>query len=466
MDPRSLHEDDWDYVRTLLPTDLEDSARLTQALRRCRNVPDAAALIRMALAYALTDLSLKDVAAWASSLNLAEITGPGLFYRLRQAEGWLERILGQILAEQVPLETSGLPIRVVDATVINGPGGRVAVEWRAHVLISAVTGTIRSVQFTGDEGGEKLSRYVVQEGEVILGDRAYGTARGLHAVSQQGAKVVVRFNPASLRTCDLKRRRIHLEEREEKVPSVGAVEFPILISIPPPPTKSHKTWDSAKAIAWIPARAVAARTRSGEVIWILSTLPNAVPALAVMGQARSSSQRLPRPIARSSDPARKKTSRRSSSSIWPASLVTWKGSWTMAACSRPRVLSTAFQYARCMSIATRVMAAFCSRERLWSQRLSVFSSRPLPIQRGSPVSRLLTMVTNLWSSAWRRPSHFSSTPTCRRGTAGRVASQRAMACSSARRTVSQLRPCKAATCITGIDAASTASHCWRRRDWR
>src|ERR1017187_2642813 len=63
MDPRSLHEDDWDYVRTLLPTDLEDSARLTQALRRCRNVPDAAALIRMALAYALTDLSLKDVAA-------------------------------------------------------------------------------------------------------------------------------------------------------------------------------------------------------------------------------------------------------------------------------------------------------------------------------------------------------------------------------------------------------------------
>src|ERR1039458_7393252 len=85
MDPRSLHEDDWDYVRTLLPTDLEDSARLTQALRRCRNVPDAAALIRMALAYALTDLSLKDVAAWASSLNLEEITGPGLFYRDRKS---------------------------------------------------------------------------------------------------------------------------------------------------------------------------------------------------------------------------------------------------------------------------------------------------------------------------------------------------------------------------------------------
>src|ERR1017187_8492154 len=35
MDPRSLHEDDWDYVRTLLPTDLEDrkSTRLNSSHR-------------------------------------------------------------------------------------------------------------------------------------------------------------------------------------------------------------------------------------------------------------------------------------------------------------------------------------------------------------------------------------------------------------------------------------------------
>lgn len=286
MDQFSLHDDDWEYVRTLLPVDLEDSARVSSALVRCRNVPNAAALIRLALAYALTDLSLKDVAAWASSLNLAELTGPGLFYRLREAEGWLERVLGQTLAAQVPLETSGLPIRVVDATVINGPGWRERVEWRAHVLVSAVTGTIRTVQLTGHEGGEKLARYEVHEGEVLLGDRAYATARGLHWVSQQGAQVVVRFNPANVRTCDLKRRRIYLQQAEDKVPAVGAVEFRILVPIPPPPRRSHKTWDLAKAIAWIPARAVAARTRGGQVIWILTTLPPAVPPMAVMGLYR------------------------------------------------------------------------------------------------------------------------------------------------------------------------------------
>jgi hypothetical protein len=181
---------------------------------------------------------------------------------------------GADLGRAVPQENCGLPIRIVDATVINGPGAAVAVQWRAHVLVSAVSGRIRSVQLTGDEGGEKLSRYPIQEGELILGDRAYGTARGLYAIHQQRARVIVRFTPATLRTCDSKRRRIDLREYEDQVPALGAAEFPVLIPVPPPPTRSHKPWLLAKAIAWIPARVVAARTRSGEVIWLLTNLPH------------------------------------------------------------------------------------------------------------------------------------------------------------------------------------------------
>ena len=103
-------------------------------------------------------------------------------------------------------------MRVVDATVINGPGAK-AVQWRAHVLINPSTGTFRSVELTDDSGGEKLARHPVKKGELILGDRAYGTANGAHAVLQAGAHVVVRFNPSSLRTCTENRERIYLEEK-------------------------------------------------------------------------------------------------------------------------------------------------------------------------------------------------------------------------------------------------------------
>ena len=282
----SLHEEQWEYVRTLLPADLEDTARRTRALVRCRNVPDASALMRMALAYAVSDLSLKDVAAWASAMDLAQITGPGLFYRLREAETWLERVLAQVLGEQLPQGVGGWPLRVVDATVINGPGKK-AVQWRAHVLVDPSTGGFRSVALTDDSGGEKLARYPVEKGELVLGDRAYGTARGVYAVRQAEAHVVVRFNPVTLRTCDEQRRRIFLQDREAEVPVTGAVEFSIVLPVPPERTKSHKTWASSNAIAWIPVRAVASRTRNGEVIWILTTLTTAqLPALAVLGLYR------------------------------------------------------------------------------------------------------------------------------------------------------------------------------------
>jgi hypothetical protein len=167
--------------------------------------------------------------------------------------------------------------------VINGPGQK-AVQWRAHVSIDPASGKIRAVELTDDSGGEKLGRHHFTEGQVVLGDRAYGTARGLHAVLQQGAHAVVRFNPTTLRTCDERRRRIYLAEKEPEVPKTGVVEFKIKIPIPPPKTRSHKTWDLAKAIAWIPARAIAARTRTGEVTWVVTTLPaRQMPAVGILG---------------------------------------------------------------------------------------------------------------------------------------------------------------------------------------
>jgi hypothetical protein len=275
METLPLHEEqEWAYVRTLLPPDLEESARESLALVRCRNVPDASALMRMALAYAVSDLSLKDVAVWATGLGLAQITGPGLFYRLREAQAWLERVLAQTLQNQVGVGVeSRMRLRVVDATVIDGPGAT-GTEWRAHVLIDPGTGGFRTVELTDASGGEGYSRYRVSAGEVILGDRAYATARGLWAVQSAGAHVVARMNPQTIRVCDAERNRISLYGKEEEVPRTGGVEFDILVPVPPErSTKSHKSWPLARAMAWVPARAIAARTRLGEVVWLLTTLP-------------------------------------------------------------------------------------------------------------------------------------------------------------------------------------------------
>lgn len=275
MNQQELHDEAWPYVATLLPADLEESARANQALVRCRNVPNATALMRLALAYAVSDLSLKDVAAWAHAMEVAKITGPGLFYRLREAEDWLQRVLAATLQVEVVASPVGLAgrIRIVDATVITGPGSK-GTDWRAHVLVDPATGSLRSVEVTDSHGGESYSRWSPEPGEVLLGDQGYARARGIAAARKAAAHVVVRLTPQAIRICAPDRQVLHVPALAGMVPQVGPREWPILVPIPP--QVSGHGWRLSKAQDWIPARLVGARTRTGEVIWLLTTLPEEV----------------------------------------------------------------------------------------------------------------------------------------------------------------------------------------------
>ena len=276
-------EEDWPYLLAFLPEDLEESARREEALVRCRNVPNAEVLLRMALAYAVSDLSLKDVAAWAGGLGVATITGPGLFYRLRQAEGWLKHVLARVLDREALDRPAGWRLRVVDAMVINGPGAT-GTHWRAHVTVDPTTGGFQSVEITDAGGGEGCGRHSFRAGDVVLGDRACATARGIHAVRQNEAHVVVRLNPRTIRLYEPRRKRIDLGAHEPRVPRVGLYEMQVAVPVPPEKTtKSHKPWKTEKALAWLEARVVGARTRTGEVIWLLTTLPSEqLPAAEVL----------------------------------------------------------------------------------------------------------------------------------------------------------------------------------------
>jgi hypothetical protein len=272
MELLPIHDDpEWPYVLTLLPADLEERALVTRALVRRREIPNAASLLRLALAYAVSDLSLKDVAAWARAMAVARISGPGLFYRLRAAEGWLAELLARVLDDGIGERRRGLELRIVDATVIDGPGAE-GTEWRAHVQIDAASGRLRAVELTNEHGGERFDRQRFVGGEVVLGDRGYATARGIAWVSAAGADVVVRFNPQTLRLCDLQRRRIDLQTETEKIPAVGGYEWEVMLPVPPDKrSRSHKPWPLHQAKAWIVLRVVAARTRTGPIIWVLTT---------------------------------------------------------------------------------------------------------------------------------------------------------------------------------------------------
>ena len=78
------------------------SARAAKAFRRARGVPDAAALLRLVLAYCLRHGGLRSTASWASAVGLADISNVALLNRLRGCGDWLAALVGFLLAAAAP----------------------------------------------------------------------------------------------------------------------------------------------------------------------------------------------------------------------------------------------------------------------------------------------------------------------------------------------------------------------------
>src|SRR3989304_4137812 len=74
MDERSLVEEEWRYVVSLLPRNFEERAFAKLAIRRRRNIATAEELLRLVLAYSVCDFSLRQLAAWAKVSGLAELS--------------------------------------------------------------------------------------------------------------------------------------------------------------------------------------------------------------------------------------------------------------------------------------------------------------------------------------------------------------------------------------------------------
>lgn len=109
---------------------LAASARHHKAFIRARGVPDPGTLLRLALMYGPGGQSLRVAAALAEAEGLAELSDVALQNRLKNAADWLEALcqdyLREVASELAP-EQTGDVLRLIDASVFAGPGGK---TWR------------------------------------------------------------------------------------------------------------------------------------------------------------------------------------------------------------------------------------------------------------------------------------------------------------------------------------------------
>src|SRR6185369_11619715 len=155
--------------------DLDQLALETTAIRRKRKIGDGASLLRLALARGPGGFSLRQAAGWVSLLGIAELSNPGVHYRLKQAVAFLAALVGRLLTAKVPggdLRWPGRTLRLADGTCVSKPGST-GTDWRVHGVFDLGSGGFSHLELTDQHGAEALERGAPLAGEIRIGDRNY-----------------------------------------------------------------------------------------------------------------------------------------------------------------------------------------------------------------------------------------------------------------------------------------------------
>ncbi len=155
--------------------DLDRLALETKAIQRKRKIGDGASLLRLALARGPGGFSLRQASAWVSLLEIADLSNPGVHYRLKQAVAFLVALVGRLLAAKAPgadLRWPGRMLRLADGTCVSKPGSK-GTDWRVHGVFDLGRGGFSHLELTDQHGAEALERGASLAGEIRIGDRNY-----------------------------------------------------------------------------------------------------------------------------------------------------------------------------------------------------------------------------------------------------------------------------------------------------
>ena len=185
----SLPADRFDELLRRLPAnlDLDALAQQTKAIERKREIDSGANLLRLALARGPGGLSLSQTAAWGTMLGLAEMSDPGVKYRLDKAVEFLDAVMAHQLADKAPgaaVRWAGRTLRLSDGSCFREPGAKTT-SWRLHAVYDLGRGGFSHLELTDKHGAESIGRGAPVPGEIRIGDRGFARAPSLHRFRQQ-----------------------------------------------------------------------------------------------------------------------------------------------------------------------------------------------------------------------------------------------------------------------------------------
>ncbi|HEV8492034.1 MAG TPA: IS4 family transposase, partial [Candidatus Angelobacter sp.] len=230
MDEPGLLDEEWEFLTGFLPHDWREQARTTGALRRARGIANADCLLQLILMHTATGLSLRQTVIRAREQHIADISDVALLKRLRSSEAWLQSLTSHLTeinqTDLLKKLSTQRRIRVVDATTVQEQGGA-GTDWRLHYALRLPDLSCDFFELTDEKEGESYRRIPVKPNDLLLGDRGYSNAPGVHAVLQAQGDVLVRWNSFSFPLQTANGKPFKPLKELSKLPKRGCLEWKV-----------------------------------------------------------------------------------------------------------------------------------------------------------------------------------------------------------------------------------------------
>jgi IS4 transposase len=276
VDVREWVEFQWPYLMAFIggAAKVKALAEQTGAFTRARKIESPEVLLRLILMWAVAERSLMDTAAIAAEAGLADVSDVALVKRFAKAGDWLAALASDLLVDAQPPLPEGVRVRVLDATGITRAGKR-ETDRRLHVGLDLGSNRIDSIELTNVKGTESLDRFSMHAGEILIGDRGYGSRAGMSYVAQQGAFFVVRFAWPAVPLESADGQPFSLLDALRSLPEAGVGEFAVRIARPDGKRVEARlvaTRKSEPAAARARQKALRERTKKGRAAVDIRTL--------------------------------------------------------------------------------------------------------------------------------------------------------------------------------------------------
>jgi hypothetical protein len=225
MDTQEHVSEDWETLVSFLPDGWRQEAKNKGALLRCRAIKDAETLLHILMIHLAQGYSLKETEVRVKQAGLANISSVGIFKRMKVSGEWLRWMAEELMKRNIEIPkrvNENLRVRLVDGTTVSEPGSTGS-NWRIHYSLQLKPLLCDYFKVTDNHVGETFKLVPIEKGDLLVGDRAYSSAKGVAHVLDNGGEVLVRMrvNSFVLRSANQKGFKLLSRLKSLRVGCVG-----------------------------------------------------------------------------------------------------------------------------------------------------------------------------------------------------------------------------------------------------